>query len=112
MSTAIELVRFAEFYERSNVWATIEDFEDMLRDNELYSGAESLEDRLLRDGYLKKDEDGEIVPVDYYFFDNIFSLKTERTIRGHVTEERREAVITGKGQVYFVNRFLAERGIQ
>lgn len=108
MIKTIDLLNFADFYQKSHECMSIDDFEDMLRRNGLYSADESLADRLIKDGYLGRNRRGEILPQVCYFHEGIFAVKTDRVINLGITNEYKEAVITGKGQIYFVNRFLRQ----
>ena len=102
---------FADAVTTSKCSVLIGDLAKILRQNGYETGQNRLFEKLRNEGYLvkgKKRSDRNM-PTQYSMELGLFEIK-ETTIThsdGHITINK-TAKVTGKGQVYFVNKFLAE----
>lgn len=102
-------VLFADAVETSETSILIGDLAKLLKQNGMNIGQKRLFERLRNEGYLIKSGSSRNMPTQKAMDRGLFWVK-ERTINnpdGSVNISRTTAV-TGKGQTYFVNKYLSE----
>lgn len=79
----------------------------MLRQNGVQIGQNRLFEKLRQDGYLGKTGSNRNVPTQRAMEMGLFRIKETSITHsdGHITVQR-TAKVTGKGQQYFINRFI------
>lgn len=102
-------VIFAEALETSNTTILIGELAKLLKQNGIDIGQNRLFDNLRNQGYLGKRGDYRNIPTQKAMELKLFELKT-RTINNPDGSVRvtRTTKVTGKGQIYFINKFKAE----
>ena len=85
----------------------IGDLAKLLKQNGISIGQKRLFDWLRENGYLIKKGDSKNMPIQRYMERGLFEIKeTAIGIAGGEVKISRTTKVTGKGQVYFVNKFL------
>lgn len=103
--------RFADAVAASDGTCLVGELAKMLRQNGLDIGQNRLFAPLREDGYLGKTGSNRNVPTQKAMDLGLFRIKETAIIHsdGHVTVNR-TAVVTGKGQTYFVDRYCPKQG--
>ena len=85
----------------------IGDLAKLLKQNGISIGQKRLFDWLRENGYLIKKGDSKNMPIQRYMERGLFEIKeTAIGIAGGEVKVSRTTKVTGKGQVYFINKFL------
>lgn len=101
---------FADAVSVSQTSILIGDLAKMLKQNGFETGQKRLFERLRSEGYLMKNGTSKNMPTQKSMDMGLFEVK-ESTINNPDGSVRitKTTKVTGKGQVYFVNKFLGER---
>lgn len=101
-------VLFANAVESANTSILIGDLAKLLRQNGVEIGQKRLFERLRDDGFLMRQGESRNMPTQKAMEMGLFEIK-ERTINSPEGFVRitKTPKVTGKGQVYFLNRYLA-----
>ncbi len=105
--------RFADAVSSSRTSILVGDLAKILKGNGVETGAQRLFARLREDGYLIKRRGSDWnMPTQRAMELGLFEIKETAVAHsdGHVTISRTPKV-TGKGQTYFVNRYMGEKAI-
>ena len=105
-------VLFAEAVTQSEDSLPVGDFAKLLAQNGINTGRTRFMQWLRDNGYLMKVEASKNRPTQRSIESGLFEMKETSTVHGdgHVTMHTITR-ITGKGQLYFMNRFLMSEGI-
>lgn len=98
---------FADAVAASDGTCLVGDLAKMLRQNGVQIGQNRLFEKLRQDGYLGKTGSNRNVPTQRAMEMGLFRIKETSITHsdGHITVQR-TAKVTGKGQQYFINRFI------
>lgn len=98
---------FADAVAASNGTCLVGELAKMLRQNGVQIGQNRLFEKLRQDGYLGKTGSNYNVPTQRAMEMGLFRIKETSITHsdGHITVQR-TAKVTGKGQQYFINRFI------
>lgn len=106
-------VLFADAVSTSNTTILIGDLAKLLKQNGIETGQKRLFDWLRENGYLIKRKGADYnSPTQYAMELGLFEVKETAITHsdGHTTVNRTTKV-TGKGQQYFINKFLQKKGV-
>ena len=98
---------FADAVAESDGTCLVGELAKMLRQNGVQIGQNRLFEKLRQDGYLGKTGSNRNVPTQRAMEMGLFRIKETSITHsdGHITVQR-TAKVTGKGQQYFINRFI------
>lgn len=98
---------FADAVAASDGTCLVGELAKMLRQNGVQIGQNRLFEKLRQDGYLGKTGSNRNVPTQRAMEMGLFRIKETSITHsdGHITVQR-TAKVTGKGQQYFINRFI------
>lgn len=98
---------FADAVAASDGTCLVGELAKMLRQNGVQIGQNRLFEKLRQDGYLGKTGSNRNVPTQRAMEMGLFRIKESSITHsdGHITVQR-TAKVTGKGQQYFINRFI------
>lgn len=98
---------FADAVAASDGTCLVGELAKMMRQNGVQIGQNRLFEKLRQDGYLDKSESNYNVPTQRAMEMGLFRIKETSITHsdGHITVQR-TAKVTGKGQQYFINRFI------
>lgn len=98
---------FADAVAASDGTCLVGELAKMLRQNGVQIGQNRLFEKLRQDGYLGKSGSNRNVPTQRAMEMGLFRIKETSITHsdGHITVQR-TAKVTGKGQQYFINRFI------
>lgn len=101
-------VLFAEAVDTAKTSILVGDLAKLLKQNGIDIGQKRLFKWLRENGYLMKNGDSKNMPTQKAMELNLFEVK-ERTINNPDGSSRitRTTKVTGKGQIYFINKFIA-----
>lgn len=104
-------VQFAEAVSCSDTTILIRDLAKILKQNGIDIGQNRLFEYLRENGYLIKNGQSKNMPTQKSMNLELFKVK-ERTIikPDNTIEIKKTIMVTGKGQIYFVNHFLGKEG--
>lgn len=102
-------VLFAQAVETAKTSILVGDLAKILKQNGVNTGQKRLFEQLRQDGYLIKDGSSRNMPTQRAMEMGLFEVK-ESTVSNPDGSIRvtKTTKVTGKGQTYFVNKFLAE----
>lgn len=98
---------FADAVAASDGTCLVGELAKMMRQNGVQIGQNRLFEKLRQDGYLGKSGSNYNVPTQRAMEMGLFRIKETSITHsdGHITVQR-TAKVTGKGQQYFINRFI------
>lgn len=98
---------FADAFAASDGTCLVGELAKMMRQNGVQIGQNRLFEKLRQDGYLGKSGSNYNVPTQRAMEMGLFRIKETSITHsdGHITVQR-TAKVTGKGQQYFINRFI------
>ena len=98
---------FADAVAASDGTCLVGELAKMMRQNGVQIGQNRLFEKLRQDGYLGKTGSNRNVPTQHAMELGLFRIKETSITHsdGHITVQR-TAKVTGKGQQYFINRFI------
>lgn len=104
-------VQFADAVSCSDTTILIRDLAKILKQNGIDIGQNRLFEYLRQNGYLIKNGQSKNMPTQKSMNLGLFKVK-ERTIikPDNTIEVKKTIMVTGKGQIYFVNHFLDKEG--
>ena len=100
-------VLFADSVGTSESTILIGDLAKIIRQNGVDIGRTRMFDWLRSSGYLRKDGQSKNMPTQYSMELGLMEIKERTVSTPSGTIINKTPVITGKGQIYFVNKFLA-----
>lgn len=105
-------VLFADAVSASHTSILIGELAKILRGNGCNIGQNRLFERLRNDGYLMKCGTSKNIPTQRAMEMGLFEIKEGSYINGNgVNVITKTTKVTGKGQTFFVNKFLREQGV-
>lgn len=105
-------VLFADAVSASHTSILVGELAKILRGNGCNIGQNRLFERLRNDGYLMKCGTSKNIPTQRAMEMGLFEIKEGSYINGNgVNVITKTTKVTGKGQTFFVNKFLREQGI-
>jgi anti-repressor protein len=106
-------VLFADSVSASHTSILIGELAKLLRQNGVEIGQNRLFERLREEGYLVKDGSSRNMPTQRSMELGLFEMKETAINRSNgEIDIRKTPKVTGRGQVYFVNRFCGEKAAQ
>ena len=103
---------FADAVTASDNSILIRDLAKLLSQNGVAIGQNRLYERLRQEGYLIKSGSDKNMPTQRAMEMKLFEIKEGTRLDGNgVNVTTRTTKVTGKGQVYFINRYLKEVGL-
>lgn len=105
-------VLFADAVSASHTSILVGELAKILRGNGCNIGQNRLFERLRNDGYLMKCGTSKNIPTQRAMEMGLFEIKEGSYINGNgVNVITKTTKVTGKGQTFFVNKFLREQGV-
>lgn len=105
-------VLFADAVSASHTSILVGELAKILRGNGCNIGQNRLFERLRNDGYLMKGGSSKNIPTQRAMEMGLFEIKEGSYINGNgVNVITKTTKVTGKGQTFFVNKFLREQGV-
>lgn len=100
---------FADAVSASHTSILIGDLAKLLKQNGINIGQKRLFERLRNEGFLIKSGSSKNMPTQRYMEQGLFEIKEGSYVDGNgCNVTTKTTKVTGKGQVYFINRYLKE----
>lgn len=100
---------FADAVSASHTSILIGDLAKLLKQNGIDIGQKRLFERLRNEGFLIKSGSSKNMPTQRYMEQGLFEIKEGSYVDGNgCNVTTKTTKVTGKGQVYFINRYLKE----